>query len=64
MIATLLAQGLAPLDAARIGAYWHGRAAHLCLRERRMGVIAGDIPNALGLALPQVAPTAALLRYA
>ncbi len=33
-IATLLAQGLSPLDAARAGAYWHGRAGHVALARR------------------------------
>ncbi len=34
LIATLLAQGLAPLDAARAAAYWHGRAGHVALARR------------------------------
>ena len=52
IIATLLAQGLTPVDAARVGAYWHGRAGREAARERRIGVVAGDIPEALGRALP------------
>ncbi|MDQ6823159.1 MAG: bifunctional ADP-dependent NAD(P)H-hydrate dehydratase/NAD(P)H-hydrate epimerase, partial [Candidatus Eremiobacteraeota bacterium] len=53
MIATLLAQGLSPVDAARAGAYWHGRAAAYCAEIRPVGVIAGDLPEALSAALPQ-----------
>ncbi len=48
LIATLLAQGLAPLDAARTAAYWHGRAGHVALTRRHRGVIAGDVAEALG----------------
>ncbi|MBV8725054.1 MAG: NAD(P)H-hydrate dehydratase [Candidatus Eremiobacteraeota bacterium] len=52
IIATLLSQGLSPVDAARAGAYWHGLAARRALRERRAGVIAGDVAEALGPSLP------------
>ena len=52
MIATLLAQGLAPVDAARAAAYWHGRAGQLAHARRRVGVIAGDLPELLAEALP------------
>jgi len=52
MIATLLAQGLAPVDAARAAAYWHGLAGETLARERRVGVVAGDLPDALARALP------------
>lgn len=55
IIATLLSQGLSPLDAARAGAYWHGLAGIEAARERPVGVIAGDIPEALARAIP--APT-------
>jgi NAD(P)H-hydrate epimerase len=48
VIATLLAQGLSPLDAARAGAYWHGRAGMVAARSRPRGVIAGDVADALG----------------
>jgi hydroxyethylthiazole kinase-like uncharacterized protein yjeF len=34
IIGGLLAQGLAPLDAARLGVWWHGHAADLVLAER------------------------------
>jgi hydroxyethylthiazole kinase-like uncharacterized protein yjeF len=47
-IATLLAQGLAPVDAARVGAYWHGRAGQLAAAQRPRGVIARDVAEALG----------------
>lgn len=47
VIATLLAQGLAPVDAARVGAYWHGRAGHIAAERRPVGVIAGDVAEAL-----------------
>ncbi|MDB5072209.1 MAG: putative Carbohydrate kinase [Candidatus Eremiobacteraeota bacterium] len=47
-IATLLAQGLSPIDAARAGAYWHGRAGHAALAHRKRGVIARDVAEALG----------------
>lgn len=47
-IATLLAQGLAPVDAARAGAYWHGRAGQVAERKRPRGVVARDVAEALG----------------
>lgn len=52
IIATLLAQGLSPADAARAGAYWHGLAGKRAADVRRVGVIARDIPDALAAALP------------
>jgi hydroxyethylthiazole kinase-like uncharacterized protein yjeF len=52
MIATLLSQGLTPFDAARTAAYWHGLAAHYCRSRRPIGVIAGDLPEALAAAIP------------
>jgi NAD(P)H-hydrate epimerase len=52
IIATLLAQGLSPVDAARAGAYWHGLAGQCAAEKRRIGVVAGDVINALGHALP------------
>jgi NAD(P)H-hydrate epimerase len=48
LIGTLLAQGLSPVDAARAGAYWHGRAGHVALARRHRGVIARDIAESLG----------------
>jgi NAD(P)H-hydrate epimerase len=53
-IATLLAQGLTPVDAARAGAYWHGLAGQLAARRRAVGVVAGDVIDALAGALPGV----------
>jgi ADP-dependent NAD(P)H-hydrate dehydratase / NAD(P)H-hydrate epimerase len=48
VIATLLSQGLSPVDAARAGAYWHGLAGQRAGAERTVGVIAGDIADCLG----------------
>jgi NAD(P)H-hydrate epimerase len=59
VIATLLAQGLTPVDAARVGAYWHGRAGQIALAKRRRGVVARDVDEALGAASvvePQTGP--------
>ena len=50
IIATLLSQGLSPIDAARAGAYWHGLAGHVADHTRPVGVIAGDVADALGRA--------------
>ena len=58
IIGTLLSQGLAPVDAARAGAFWHGLAGRYAARERPVGVIAGDVCEALGAALPTVPPHA------
>lgn len=44
LIAGLLAQGLSPLDASRLGVYIHGLAGDLAeKRLGRRGMIAGDI---------------------
>lgn len=51
MIATLLSQGLSPVDAARAGAHWHGLAGEYCARDRSRGVMAGDLPDVLAYAL-------------
>jgi NAD(P)H-hydrate epimerase len=50
IITTLLAQGLDPFDAARAGAYWHGRAGQLAGEARAIGVMAGDLPDLLAAA--------------
>jgi NAD(P)H-hydrate epimerase len=50
MIATLLAQGLVPADAARVGAYWHGRAGAVAASQRHRGIVARDVADALGKA--------------
>lgn len=52
IIATLLAQGLSPVDSARAGAYWHGLAGQRAAVLRRVGVVAGDVVDALGPSLP------------
>jgi hydroxyethylthiazole kinase-like uncharacterized protein yjeF len=52
IIATLLSQGLTPVDAARVGAYWHGLAGRHAATLRPVGVVAGDVADSLGLALP------------
>ncbi len=62
MIATLLSQGLSPFDAARAAAHWHGLAGRLCSTRRRVGVTSGDLPEALGDALPTPHPRRALRR--
>lgn len=56
IIATLLSQGLSPVDAARAGAYWHGLAGQYAAHVRHVGVIAGDVAEALGPALPESMP--------
>jgi len=50
IIATLLAQGCSPVDAGRAGAYWHGLAGARAARKRPVGVMAGDVADALGRA--------------
>jgi NAD(P)H-hydrate epimerase len=52
IIATLLSQGLSPVDAARAGAYWHGLSGQVAAAGRPVGVIAGDLTEALAAALP------------
>lgn len=52
VIASFIAQGASPLDAAKAGAYVHGFAGDLCaLRLGEHGMIAGDVVEALPLAL-------------
>ena len=53
IIATLLSQGLSPVQAACAGAYWHGLAGREAARKRGVGVVAGDVVNALSDALPR-----------
>ncbi len=55
IISTLLAQGLAPIDAGRTGAFWHGLAGSCAAAVRPVGVVAGDVADALGRA-SDVAP--------
>ncbi|MBV8149138.1 MAG: NAD(P)H-hydrate dehydratase [Candidatus Eremiobacteraeota bacterium] len=54
IIATLLAQGLDPVNAASAAAYWHGLAGQYVARRRPVGVVAGDVAEALASALPEV----------
>jgi hydroxyethylthiazole kinase-like uncharacterized protein yjeF len=60
--ATLLSQGLAPVDAAAAAAYWHGLAGQSAQRELRIGVVAGDVIAHLGAALPIQRPAGVLRR--
>lgn len=53
-IATLMSQGVSPTRAAVLGAYWHGLAGQLAARRRPVGVVAGDVIDALAGALPSV----------
>ena len=62
IIATLLSQGLSPFDAARAGAYWHGLAGRVCASKRRVGVVAGDLPEVLAEAIPTQSARRALRR--
>ncbi|MHB8151787.1 MAG: ADP-dependent NAD(P)H-hydrate dehydratase, partial [Bacillati bacterium] len=50
--AALLAQGLSPFDAACTAAYWHGLAGQFAASRRPVGVVASDLLEALGAALP------------
>ncbi len=58
-IGALLAQGLAPYDAARLGVYLHGTAGDV-LRERLgdAGLLAGDLPLEIALARKRLAAMA------
>ena len=54
MIAGLLAQKLAPFDAARLGVYLHGLAGDLAAKERgEIGLIASDVIDTIPLAIRQ-----------
>ncbi|MBV8529731.1 MAG: NAD(P)H-hydrate dehydratase [Candidatus Eremiobacteraeota bacterium] len=52
VIATLMSQGLSPVDAARAGAYWHGLAGQQAAGKRRIGIVAGDVVDSLGESIP------------
>jgi NAD(P)H-hydrate epimerase len=60
VIGSLLAQGLAPFDAARLGVYLHGLAGET-VRERLgdAGLLASDLPDAVALARRRLANVAA-----
>jgi hydroxyethylthiazole kinase-like uncharacterized protein yjeF len=62
VIGTLLSQGLTPFDAACSGAYWHGLAGKFAATQRRTGVIARDVIDALAAALPRETTPADLYR--
>ncbi len=55
-IGALLAQGLAPFDAARLGVYLHGLAGE-AVRDRigDAGLLAGDLPDALPIGRKRLA---------
>ena len=56
VIAGLIAQGLAPYDAARLGVYVHGLAADLAhARVGTLGLVAGDVTAALPQAIHRLA---------
>ena len=52
VIATLASQGLPIVEAACAGAYWHGLAGKCAGEYRSVGVVAGDVIDALADALP------------
>jgi NAD(P)H-hydrate epimerase len=55
IIASLLAQNYSPLNAARIGAYVHGRAGDLALQDYSpFSVIASDLIENIGKAFLQL----------
>jgi NAD(P)H-hydrate epimerase len=55
LIVGLLAQGMQPLDAARLGTHLHGLAGDLAaLQHSEPGLIASDLPRFLGEAWKQV----------
>lgn len=56
VITALLARGLEPLEAAALGAWWHGAAA---THGHRHGLVAGDLPDLLPGALEVVLADAA-----
>jgi NAD(P)H-hydrate epimerase len=62
-IGALLAQGLAPFDAARVGVYLHGQAGEL-VRDRLgdAGLLASDLPDALPIVRKRLAAMAERLR--
>lgn len=62
-IGALLAQGLSPWDAARLGVYLHGLAGE-AIRDRigDAGLLAGDLPDAMPLARKRLAAIAERLK--
>jgi NAD(P)H-hydrate epimerase len=58
VIAALVAQGLSPADAARLGVYLHGSAGDLIARERgERGMMAGDLVDRIPSVLNDLAPS-------
>lgn len=58
LLLALLAQGLAPYDAARLGVYVHGRAGELAeATTGPLGVLASDVAERLPAALRELAAT-------
>ncbi|HKQ59256.1 MAG TPA: NAD(P)H-hydrate dehydratase [Candidatus Eisenbacteria bacterium] len=56
VVAALMAQGLLPWDAARLGAYAHGMAGDLVAGEKgQYGLVAGDVIESMPLALVTLA---------
>lgn len=55
VVGGLLARGLSPRDAARLGAYVHGRAAERLEATRRQGWTALDVAEAIPEALDALA---------
>jgi hydroxyethylthiazole kinase-like uncharacterized protein yjeF len=67
MIATLLSQGVEPVDAARAAAFWHGAAGQYAARKRPVGVVAGDVIEEIPAAYhfsPESITTPEVLRVA
>ena len=58
IIGTLLSSGLAPVDAARVAAYWHGLAGSVAAARRSVGVMANDLPDLLAAARDEAAARA------
>ncbi len=62
VVGSLLAQGLRPLHAARLGTYWTGEAGQRAASRRGFGLIATDVieelPMALVAGLERVRPSA------
>jgi NAD(P)H-hydrate repair Nnr-like enzyme with NAD(P)H-hydrate dehydratase domain len=54
VVATLLARGLAAVDAASAGAYVHGMAGRLAGERTGEGTVAGDVARALPEAIRRV----------
>ena len=49
IVGSLLAQGLSPYDAARLGAYLHGGAGDLAADELGLSTLPSDLPRRIGV---------------